>query len=347
MGCHRKFNKKSILQCFFLYCCALNLDAAPVHQDSISYSAELGGPISTTTADTLAKGELGFSQRIEYYPFTPLSNLELVQNPLAESQNANVIDYFMMFYGLTDNITIGASLPLVFHSSLSGVRFNENKPVGGVSSLGTIFGVGDTNFFSMWRFLEETQYPISLAFLSGINVPTGKTTAREKNGALFAAANQPGSGAWNPLAGIIVSRKFKKFSLSSNLIYNQGTEGTQNTTLGSTLSYNFATVLELYNKESSNYQIYSILELNGDCTAKDIIAGVLDNNSGGHSVFLLPGLRINIHEALSFYLGVNVPLLQNFFGTQVKSQYGLTGGIDINVSSNAITNTIRSLKLPN
>ncbi|HHT0592192.1 TPA: transporter [Legionella anisa] len=314
-----------------MYCCIfLNLYAATSPQKSISYSAGLGTPITTSTADTLAKGEIDISQRTEYYPNTLLSDKVLLEHPLAENLKSVLTNYLTVFYGLGNNLTIGASIPYVFNSSISAASFNEKALFGNVTNLGNSYGLGDANFFALWRLIEETKHPFSLALLSGINAPTGKTTAKDNNGILFSTSDQPGSGAWTPFAGIIISKQFKKFSLSSNLIYTQSTEGAQETTLGSVLDYNFATVLELYHNEQTKLQIDGIMEFNGEYIASDNIAGLTDRNSGGHSIFLLPGLRVNIN-VISCYLGVNVPLLQSYYGTQVKINYGLTGGVDISI----------------
>ncbi|HHF0526045.1 TPA: hypothetical protein ACTUT5_001670 [Legionella anisa] len=308
----------------------LNLYAATFPQKSISYSVGLGTPITTSTADTMAKGEMGISLRTEYYPNILLSDQVLLEHPLAENLKSALTNYLTAFYGLGDNLTIGASLPYVFNASIAAASFDEEAQIGNVTNLGNSYGLGDTNFFSLWRLVEGSKHPVSLALLSGINAPTGKTTTRDNNGILFSASDQPGSGAWTPFAGIIISKQFKRFSLSSNLIYTQSTEGAQETTLGSVFDYNFATVLELYENKQTQFQIDGMLEFNGEHVAKDNIAGLTDQNSGGHSIFLLPGLRVNMH-VISCYLGVNVPLLQNYYGTQVKSKYGLTGGIDISI----------------
>ncbi|WP_454783246.1 transporter [Legionella sp. WA2022007384] len=311
-----------------LYCCSLTLYAATFPQKSISYSTGIGSPITTATADTMDKGQVGISYRVEYYPSIPLSNTVLLQHPLAENQKYNLTNYILAFYGLEENITIGASLPYVINSSISAVAINEETNIKSIIQLGNSSGIGDTNVFSLWRLLDEEKHPASLALLSGINTPTGKTTVRDNYGVLFSAADQPGSGAWTPFAGIIISKQFKKLSLSSNLIYTQSTEGTQQTTLGSLWDYNFGTVIELYKSEQKKLHIDGIIEINGEYAAKDNIEGLIDPNSGGNSIFLLPGLRINLGANISCYLGVNIPVIQYFYGTQVKSAYGLTGGID-------------------
>ncbi|KTD11895.1 hypothetical protein Lgra_1353 [Legionella gratiana] len=321
-----KIIKRVICLCCFFF----NLYAA-TPQKTINYSAGIGQPIVTSTADTLEKGQIGISQRVEYYSNLTFSDTVLLQHPLAENLSANLYGYLLLSYGLGDNLTIGVSLPYVDNISFAAAHFNETTKVESVINLGSAYGLGDTNIFALSRVLNEDKYPVSLSFISGINAPTGKTTARDNTGTLFAASDQPGSGAWTPFAGIIISRQFSKFSLGANLIYTQGIEGEQHTTLGSIYDYNVATVLELYRSEQAKLDFDGILELNGEYAVKDNIAGVPDPNSGGNFINLLLGMRVNIHTNYSGYLGVNIPIEQNFYGTQVKAQYGITGGIDISV----------------
>ncbi|KTD56576.1 hypothetical protein Lsan_2736 [Legionella santicrucis] len=319
-----------IVICF--YCCFFfNLYAATFHQKTINYSVGIGQPIVTSTADALEKGKIGISQRVEYYSNIPLSDAVLLQHPLAENLNASLYGYLLISYGLLDNLSIGASLPYVDNISFAAAGFNEITHVESTLNLGSAYGIGDTNIFALSQFLEEDKYVISLSLISGVNAPTGKTTARDNTGTVFSASDQPGSGAWTPFAGILISKQFNNFSLSSNLIYTQGMEGVQHTTLGSVFDYNFATVLELYRNEQLKLDIDGIIELNGEYATKDNIAGTLDPNSGGNFISFLPGIRVNIHTNYSGYLGVNIPIVQNLYGTQVKNQYGITGGIDINI----------------
>lgn len=322
---------KIIKQVIYLYCFVFNLYAATFPQKTITYSVGIGQPIVTSTAETLEKGEIGISQRAEYYSNIPLSDAALLQHPLAESLNASLYGYLLISYGLLNNLSIGASLPYVDNISFAAAGFHEITHVESALNLGSAHGLGDINIFALSQFLDEDNYFISLSLISGVNAPTGKTTARDNRGTLFSASDQPGSGAWIPFAGIIISKQFNNFSLSSNIIYTQGMEGIQHTTLGSVFDYNFATVLELYRNEQLKWDIDGILELNGEYVTKDNIAGMLDPNSGGNSISLLPGIRVNIHTNYSSYLGINIPIVQNIYGTQVKNQYGITGGIDISI----------------
>lgn len=323
---------KMIKRVIFLYCCFFfNLYAAPFSQKTIMYTVGVGQPIATSTADTLDKGQIGISQRGEYYPNFSFSDAVLLQYPDAENLNARLNGYVLISYGLQDNLTIGASIPYIDNISFADAEFNEQTAVERVTSLGSAYGLGDTNFFVLSQLLSEDKSFASLSIISGVNAPTGRTTARNAVGYLFSASNQPGSGAWSSFGGIIASRQFTKFSLSANLIYTQNTEGTQETTLGSVFDYSFATVLELYRNEYAKFDIDGIFEFNGEYLFRDQIAGVVEPNSDGNSIYLLPGMRVNIHTNYSCYLGVNIPIVQNYYGIQAKNKYGITGGIDITI----------------
>ncbi|MBL7481538.1 hypothetical protein IZU94_16370 [Legionella sp. 27fs60] len=299
-------------------------------QPTINYSTGLGTPITTATTDTSDKGGWGVSQRAEYFSYKPFSDLELMQNPEAESQNAYFINYLMINYGLTNNITVGAILPYVYSSNLRAASLDESSMV---SQLGNISGVSDTNLFSVWKLVEEDKSPISMALLTGINAPTGKTSVLDNEGVFFAASDQPGSGAWSPFAGLIFTKKWDRFLLSSNLIYTQYTEGSQNTTLGSIVNYNFAAVIDLYDNPNKNkpFQLDGILEINGEYNYDTIIDGISEPNSSSSSIFLTPGLRANFGSAVSIYFGANLPLMEYYHGISAKTNYSFIGGVDISL----------------
>lgn len=312
-----------------LTCCFItSLHAAP-KQQSLNYSTGLGSPITTTTTDILSTGEWGISQRAEYYANNPLSDITLIMNPTAESQYASFINYFMLNYGLGEKITLGASLPYTYTFRLRVVNSIEESGNYSFSNLGNISGAGDITIFSLVQLRNEDQSPFSVAILTGTNTPTGKTTVRDNQGMLFAAEDQPGSGAWTPFGALIVTKKWEKVLLSGNLIYTHYLRGTQQTTLGSLFDYNFAAVIEMYQDKKDRYQLNGILELTGEFAAYNKVAGIIEPDSGGKSLFILPGLRANINSYLSVYLGVGLPLFERYHGAQVTTRYNAISGIDL------------------
>jgi hypothetical protein len=314
-----------------LTCCySIILNAAPT-QKSINYSIGLGSPITTSTTDPMDKGGLGISQRAEYYPSKPFSDLELSRQPGSESQNLSIINYFMLNYGLGENITIGTSLPYIYTSGIRTASLSEELETLSISNLGNISAVGDSSIYSLWRVFDEDQYPFSMALLAGINTPNGKSSERDREGELFAAADQAGSGSWAPFGGMIFTKKWDKVLISTNLIYTQSTEGAQQTQLSSLLNVNVGTVFQLYEESSTKLQLDGILELNGEYATQSTIAGIIDPDSGGSSLFFLPGFRLNINPSVSLYLGGNIPIFEHYNGMQVKYKWGAIGGVDFSI----------------
>ncbi|WP_019217540.1 hypothetical protein [Legionella tunisiensis] len=78
----------------------------------------MGTPITTSTADSLDKGSWSFSGRSEYYRFKPLSDQILLADPISESQQALLVNYLMINYGITDHLTLGTTLPHTRHYQL-------------------------------------------------------------------------------------------------------------------------------------------------------------------------------------------------------------------------------------
>lgn len=300
---------------------------------TLNYSSGVGTPITTSTADSLDKGDWSFSGRSEYYRLNPLSDRALLEDTVSESQLALSINYFMINYGMTDNLTIGATLPFIHSYELRAAVPDEEESFSKVANLGNISGIADANLFAFWHVLDDdNQFPLSTALVFGINAPTGRTHAMTNNGVLFSAADQPGTGTWSPFAGIVFSKKVGDFSLDADCTYTQTTKGIQATTLGKVLDYDFAVVYPLVaqNKERKlNYSIDGVVELNGEYISQDKIAGIKDPDSGGHSLFFSPGFRINLADSVSFYLGVGIPITETLRGTQAKSKYGVIGGIDL------------------
>lgn len=313
-----------------LACCIFSTSYAVTPQKSVNYSSGLGSPITTATAEPMEKGGWGMSQRTEYYPSKPLSNQELIVHPDAESQNASIINYLLLSYGLGTNLTIGANLPYIYTSNLRAFS-DDDSDIPSVSNLGSISGVSDLNVFTLWRFFEENKYPVSMALLTGINAPTGKTTERDREGNLFSASDQPSSGAWVPFAGLIFTKKWDTFSLSTNLIYTQSTEGAQNTTMGSLLDCYIAAVIQLYETKSNNFHLDGVLELNAEHAAKNKTSGLIDFNSGSTTLFFIPGFRLNVYSSVSLYLGGSIPVVDHYNGIQVKDKIGAIGGIDFSM----------------
>ncbi|OCH99132.1 hypothetical protein A8135_07705 [Legionella jamestowniensis] len=311
--------------------CHLQLMYANTSQRSLNnFSTGIGTPIVTSTTDTLDKGSWSVNERTEYYRTRPIADAELLKSAEYESQTGLLINYLLMSYGLIDNFTAGISIPIQRSYHLRGLTEIDDN-IFRLMNLGDISGLADTTIFGMWRITEgNNKLPLTTALFIGLNTPTGKTTVKTTTGELFDASDQPGTGAWMPVAGLIFSKNFGHLSISNNYFYTQTTKGTQDTLLGSYFDYNFAVTYPAFKHSGKTYySVDAILELTGEYWKKDKVQGIKSPNSGGNSIYLNPGFRVNIGETTSFYLGAGFPISEKLNGTQSPSQYALYGGIDI------------------
>lgn len=325
----KSWHQACVLLLVFLYTYLSCAYAGP-KQQAIGYSTGVSSPITTATTDLMPKGSWALSHRLDYYRNRPLSDLILIKEPFTESSDAGYFEYLMINYGLGTHVTLGGTLSYTHSTNFRAAAIDEQGEVSELLPLGTISGVADSNIYALGTLFDETeQYPVSMAILAGLNIPTGMVNAGTRQGDLFAAADQPGSGAWGPFAALVFSKKWEKLMISLNLGYTQTTEGTQNTTLASFFEYNAAAVYQLYKNEKKKLSLDGIIELNSWTEAKNVVEGIEDDNSGGGGVFLSPGVRLNLRDTLSFYLSLSTPLLEQYNGRQIRTDYGIISGVDV------------------
>jgi len=297
---------------------------------SISDPEGIGAPITAFAAETMDKGDWGLSQRTEYYRNNPFSNNTLINDPQAESQTGTLFNYLMLNYGLSNSLTIGASLPYIYTSNLKIGQINDfNIPE--ILPLGNISGLSDLSLYALTQIIKDEQAPFLFSLILGLTLPTGKTNSRDSTGALFSLSDQPGNGGYSAIGGLVLSKEMKPIELSFNILYTQNTQGSQQTTIGSAWNYNVAAVYEFYRQDEKHHSLDAIVELNGAIVAEDTISGFKDGNSGGDNLLLLTGLRDNFKNGASMYFGLTFPLMERYHGAQVSTKYGLIGGIDLSL----------------
>jgi hypothetical protein len=293
------------------------------------FGLETAAPITTDSPLPLARGGWSFGFRFEYTDFDAFSDRELLQlrgsDPEADLHSLDtLLRYsFRMAYGLIENLTLGVRVPIV---SRLDVREPEKGHCHGgrcvahdIIDHGDITGVGDALFFGLYRFFHAPASHTHLAALFGVKTPTGQTGQTgfeqerfggisvplpsdfEAGGAhhhddsrVVEAEFQPGSGSWDGLLGLAYQTALEPFNFNSSFLYTIVSEGTQDTALGDIFEYNFALSYPLPQGRfvpcpSCAWNL--ILELNGQWQDKEERAGVENDNSGGHVLFLSPGVR--------------------------------------------------------
>jgi hypothetical protein len=193
-----------------------------------------------------------------------------------------------------------------------------------------------------------------LAVLFGVKAPTGTTNLYDQNGELFETEFQPGSGSWDWLIGGAISQRFGDWSFDANVLFIRAGEGAQDTNLGNRFLYNAALSYRLFGPPNSAHAAFAheghdhrtpirkaparienpapswaldaILEVNGEWHAKQRTAGETDDNSGGNTVYLAPGLRAS-YERFSGFVLIGFPIVNDVNGIQSKPDYRVISGM--------------------
>ncbi|HEY8034291.1 MAG TPA: transporter [Methylobacter sp.] len=230
-------------------------------------------------------------------------------------------------YGLTDDLTLGMKIPYVLRS---GVR-SPNADGNAVDKLGDPSGFGDVSIFGQYRFFHSADNLNHASFTLGLKTPTGETNVRTNQGDAFETHHQPGSGSWNPSAGLSFTRVMGSYSFDTNVLYTVATKGAQHTDLGDNFGYNFALsyafgapARNAFFAASNNAPWTAVLELNGEWQGNQKTAGLKDPNSGGHTIFISPGIRYSGHKHWNTALSIGAPILKDFNGYQTPPDYRIT-----------------------
>ncbi len=351
------------------------------HHPSGTGTSSTGGPIVTIPGTTLQKGASALYLTFEHLSFDELSDavLEAAAARDAHAHSLATLESPALgySYGLTDRLMVSVQLPYVIrtgireashhhheeatgeHSHAEGGETEEHEHTVGEThhqspaesetvDRGDTEGIGDLTLFGQYRFYDQDT-GLQASLLTGIKTPTGETGERDDQGELFEAEFQPGSGSWDPLLGLALSKAQGRWSVDGNVLYTIATEGTQHTDLGDRFHYNAAVTYRLVGGDAETshamnhshhgqshhhdhalspkgFIIDAVLELNGEWQAKQNISGEADPNSGGNIVFLSPGVRIASNR-WSGFVSVGLPIINDLNGLQSEPTYRLFGGV--------------------
>ncbi|HWE17830.1 MAG TPA: transporter [Hyphomicrobiaceae bacterium] len=233
---------------------ALLASPAFAHHPSGASSTGDAGPIATISATTLEKGQSVAGIVLETVQFDAFSDAQLVdfagKHIHAHSLDAILAPSLVFAYGLTDDLTLSARLPVIVRRNIrEGAHEHPGGGAPAVNSavdLGDSSGVGDLTLLGQYRFYRDRAAQIELAALAGFKLPTGRTNVVNDEGERFEAEFQPGSGSFDGLLGLAVTKRSGAWAFDANVLYQLSGTGTQDTDLGDRLLYNAAVSYRVY-----------------------------------------------------------------------------------------------------
>lgn len=324
---------------FFLLIIVLCPKVTLADHASASFETGSAGAIMTISGATLPKGKFVIGPNVQFIENDEISDEELEALGALEEEVHSTESVLQVSaniaYGLTDNLTLGLSLPYVERSNVRAAHHDAG--MGEVEVAGDSKGLGDMSVFTQYRFYHDDAS--DAAVIAGIKTPTGDNKERENDGALFETEQQPGSGSWDPFIGMGLNRSWGSFGISSNVLYTFVTEGQQQTNLGNIFNYNLAGSYRIFSPEGGHGHhkhthglgivdyVDFILEFNGDHRKRVEINKINDENTGGHTLYLSPGIRVGLGHSWSVYASGGLPIVNDLNGQQSEPDYRIIGGI--------------------
>jgi len=360
--------RKTKIQCCTVgFTCLLMAPIVVADHPTFGIQQDAAGSITTMSAVTLPNGVTLLGVELQHISNNEISDADL-QHYAEEGEEVHSVADINNFslnaaWGFTDNLTIGLNLPQVTRTNIrEGAHHNADAEqdeheesgqdehhedtadeVHEVSRLGDARGLGDLTMYGQYRFIGADDTRLHASTLLGVKAPTGATDIVNDEGDRFEAEHQPGSGSWDVLAGLAVTRQWTGVTLGSNIMYSFAGDGSQDSNLGDVFSYNIAlshrlkhsdshgnNVAHHHNADPGNFWDIAV-EINGEWRDYVTVAGERQSHTGGNLVYLAPSVRYSSGKGWGAYVSMGVPIVENLNGVQSDPKIRLFAGVSIDL----------------
>jgi len=283
-------------------------------------------PINAPNARTLFGGfTLGAFRLRVTRAATLKEGTETLADPLDQAVTTFEEDLTWV-YGVTRDLTLGATLPIVERR----LRFDD--PEDGRRTI-SADGLGDLSLVGVYRIyrrdVERGTTQVSL--LGGLKVPTGPTDIEDRNlprltgrpGTRLPPSLQPGSGSVDGIVGVAGFLNRDRLSFYADVQGKLNTEGAQDFQGGNSLFYDLSADYVLLPERN----MFLILELNGVLSERAEQAGRTVRDSGGHVLFLSPGIQYLPIPPLILEASVQIAIYRNLNGRQLAPDWSVVVGL--------------------
>jgi len=227
----------------------------------------------------------------------------------------------VLAYGATEKLALFAALPYLR---------KEFRQTGGVRRSSE--GIGDLTIFGRYTLFQRDGVgrTLRLGAIAGIKAPTGDDDEVDGLGRLPIPL-QSGTGSWDSFIGLVVSYETLQGGFHSQLTYHEKTAA-NNFEAGDVSRLDLSWQRRVWPKKlqlNSNAFVYAVLETNIIHNEKSRASGQVNDNSGGTTVFITPGIQY-ASKKLILEAALQIPVHQNLNGTALENEYVFRAGFRVN-----------------
>ena len=280
---------------------------------SFTSQSAFTAPINSNVALPVKKGGLVFRTQMRW--------IKASDDPTNKNRERDVIiQPNVLLYGATEDLALFAIFPYLFRTRKfpdpeTGKRINQKQN-----------GPGDLSLIA--RYTAFTKHfhsgEFKIAPLVGIKIPTGDEDLRPIT-----------TGSYDFEFGAVTkaSLNHKRHELVGDAVYRINTED-DNFEKGDSLTYDFSFHHRIFpwNVPEGGLKnfVQLVAESNGFFSKRNSVNGVIDKNSGGHILFVAPGIQAKVSRFV-FESSFQIPVIQDLNGNQIEADFAWTLGVIINI----------------
>ena len=221
-------------------------------------------------------------------------------------------------YGVTAKLTLFGVVPIL-DKNLK-VTTSQGRTTRSTS------GLADARLFARYTVYQVNRrgQTLRLAPFGGLELPTGTHDAADALGRLPRPL-QLGSGSWDPFVGLVFSRLTFVWQIDVSASYTFNTEA-HDFQFGDETRLDIATKVRLLPRRLGsglpNF-LYGNVETNLIWQDKNKVGSGVDENSGGTTWYLAPGLQY-ITKRMILEAAVQLPMVQDLNGTALENDFIVT-----------------------
>lgn len=283
---------------------------------ALSTNLANAAPVSFNTALPVAKGEFIFREQVGILRSTDDSgdmdrDLSVLTVPS------------VLVYGVNEKLAVFGVVPYVNKS------IDITTPMGRVNR--DTSGLGDITALARYTVWSRDQLgsTMRLAPFVGIETPTGDDSDRDSLGRLPQSL-QLSSGSWDPRIGTVFTWLTFDWGFDASVGYQFNTEA-NDFEFGDRARVDLSYQYRLWPWELGGGVpafFYGVLESNLLIDQKNEIGGIHDQNSGGTTWFLAPGLQYVTRRVIVEGV-VQIPVRQDLNGSALRNDYVVRVGFRV------------------
>jgi hypothetical protein len=261
------------------------------------------------------------------YDYNNLNTLNAGSDRLDDDSRLRVTNSILLGLGYA------VSDKLSFETLFTWVNQTRTISQFGNENFSETSGIGDAVFLAKYAIPDLLGSNTVLNLGIGTKVPIGKSDLTTEEGFLLNADLQPGSGAWDVLGWMSISKKLNfrpTATVSGSLTYRL--TGANDSYFNNSTSYEFGNVVQTNVGYTDQFLLFNTI-FNPGLVFKYRKASFdkIDNsqlpNTGGEWVFLRPELSVQITPNMVFSSRMEVPIYSYVDGTQLTPTLRYTAGV--------------------